>query len=243
SSHDDFHFYPQKESQQIPSLSYYGSTGEKKESALVHNSAVQIEQFYSNKVAEIRKSVPLAYYLYGGVKSEGDVLIRKKLRLNDNCDYETSAEINGVFERNSTANQSIRREIVDTINQQKNKFKVEKVVILNEEINDYEEEDFDNKDGRLIFDSENMFKVKDLTEAEKQAIGYNKYKSEAGLQNNSSISNSKNDNKLDTGGILAIIGVVSVISVVGVLLVRKKLNNKIFNLNSSSDNSSSFDGS
>jgi len=141
-----------------------------------------------------------------------------------------------VFERISTANQSIRREIVDTINQQKNKFKVEKVVVLNEEINDYEEElwiihdlakrDFDNKDGRLIFDSENMFKIKELTEAEKQAIGYNKYKSEVGLRNNSSISNPKNDNKLGTGGILAITGTIGLISVVGVLLVRKKLNNK-----------------
>jgi len=37
--------------------------------------------------------VPLAYYLYGGVKSEGDVLIRKKVRLNDNHDYDTSGEL------------------------------------------------------------------------------------------------------------------------------------------------------
>lgn len=134
----------------------------------------------------------------------------------------------------TSTNQAVRWDLVNKINQQKNRFKVEKVVVFNEKNNDFVEEWWiihdlaerkDNGMGGLVFDSRNMFKVNDLTESEKQAIGYNK--SEISSQNISSVSEIRKDNKLGTGGVLAIVGIVSVLIIVSVVMVRKRLKGKI----------------
>jgi len=71
-----------------------------------------------------------------------------------------------------------------------------------------------------------MYKVKDLNEAEKKEVGY---KSEVELKETiASISKNQKDNeRIGTGGILAIVGVVSALAIVGVVVVRKKLNKKV----------------
>jgi len=71
-----------------------------------------------------------------------------------------------------------------------------------------------------------MYKVKDLSEAEKKEIGYNK--SEAGLRNSISASIApKNNNSIGIGSILVIIGAISAIAIASVVVVRKKLSKKI----------------
>ena len=70
-----------------------------------------------------------------------------------------------------------------------------------------------------------MYKVNDLNEAEKKAIGY---KSETGLQTNSSSITPKNDDKgIGKGEIIAIIGVVSALLIGGAVVVKKQLNKKV----------------
>jgi hypothetical protein len=133
-------------------------------------------------------------------------------------------EVDGTLKGISTANQSIRWELVNKINQQKNRFKVEKVVNFNREINDFEEEIWiihdlaerkDNGMGGLVFDSENMVKVKDLTEAEKQAIAYSE--SEQRLKYSSFAPTQKGDSKITFG----IAGVISALLITSVILVKK----------------------
>lgn len=68
-----------------------------------------------------------------------------------------------------------------------------------------------------------MYKVNDLTEAEKEAIGY---KSEVGLQTNFSSITPKNDDNIGKGGIIAIIG-ISALLIGGVVVVKKRLNKKV----------------
>ena len=68
-----------------------------------------------------------------------------------------------------------------------------------------------------------MVKIKDLTKAEQEAIGY---KSEQGLQ---SVSTSqKNDDKgVGTTGTFSIIVVASALLVAGVVVMKKRLSKKV----------------
>jgi len=192
---------------------------------------------------EIRKNVAITYDRYGREK-KGDILILKTARL-DNRDYnqatgelinqpnkvyrqdyfndEELAEINAIFAISTSTSQVIRWDLVNNIKQEINEFKIEKVLIPNEK-GSYEEEEWiihssaerkSDKKGGLIFDSNKMFKVKDLTEAEKVELG---------LKQESSVSNQvqttrKNDK--DGGGGLGgygssvIWGSFTIISLIG----------------------------
>ena len=68
-----------------------------------------------------------------------------------------------------------------------------------------------------------MIKVKDLNEAEQKEIGY---KSEVGLQTNSSSITPKNNDNIGKGGIIVIIG-ISALLISGVVVVKKRLNKKV----------------
>jgi hypothetical protein len=124
-------------------------------------------------------------------------------------------------------NQEIRQEIVNDFSQ--SRFKK---VRVNFGENNYHEDwlvrDSVNVGNSISFDPKNMYKVKDLTEAEKQAIGY---KSEVGLQTNSSSITPKNDNGIGKGGIIAIIG-ISALLISGVVVVKKRLNKKVKKISS-----------
>ncbi|CAG8625548.1 949_t:CDS:2 [Ambispora leptoticha] len=82
-----------------------------------------------------------------------------------------------------------------------------------------------DKNGCLVFDPDKMVKIKNLNEAEKRAIGY---KSESGLQANSSSITLKNDDKgIGKGGIIAIVGVASALLIGSAVVVKKRLNKKV----------------
>lgn len=81
--------------------------------------------------------------------------------------------------------------------------------------------------GRFIsFDPNTMYKVKDLTEDEKQLIGYKGYKSEQKLQTFSASTIQNKDNSLGTGGTLALVGAASVLTIGGAVVLKKKLGKK-----------------
>jgi hypothetical protein len=138
---------------------------------------------------------------------------------------EEIAEVNRV---KNISNQPIRWDLVNRINQSKNEIKVERLFALNGE-GGYDEEDWiihnlaerkSNENGCLVFDDEKMIKVKDLSEAEQKAIGYNK--SEQRLQSVSITP--KNDNEdIGNGGVFAVITVVSVLLISGIAISKKKV--------------------
>ena len=181
------------------------------------------------------------------------MLIRKTARI-DNRDYDPAtrelisqpgkvyrvdyfnekeqAEINVIFPSTPTS-QPIRQELISKIKQHANEFRTERLVVSDDGRNYNEEfwiihssaEMKSDKNGCLIFVPDKMVKVKDLTEAEQKAIGY---KSETGLQTNSSSTTPKNDDKgIGKGGIIAIVGVVSAFAITGIVVAKKKLNKKV----------------
>jgi len=79
----------------------------------------------------------------------------------------------------------------------------------------------------VSFDPENMYKAKDLTEAELKEVGYyNESKAKSQTISAPTFGNEK-DKGIGTSGILTIIGLISVVVITGILLVRKKLNKKV----------------
>lgn len=123
----------------------------------------------------------------------------------------------------SSANQEIRQWIINDFRQ--SGFK--KVRVNFRENNYYEDwlvRDSVNVGGSITFDPKNMYKVKDLTEAEQKAIGY---KSEQSLQNTFASTTPKNNDKsIGTSTILTIIGTIAILSIASVAIAKKKLNKK-----------------
>jgi hypothetical protein len=148
----------------------------------------------------------------------------------DYFDNKEQAEINAIF----VVSTSVNQQLIDNIKQN---MRLERgLCVINKEtgersenedwlIHNSLERNFDYKTGYLNYVPNFMIKIKDLTEAEKQSIGY---KSEQGLQTSSVPTTSQNDNKgLGSGGVLAIIGAVSILAIGSVVIVKKNLRKKL----------------
>jgi len=131
------------------------------------------------------------------------------------------AEINGMLERvNAIKRGDVKLERgLFVINQETSEISENEDWFISTQLR----REVDNRTGYLVHVPNAMIRVKDLSEAEREVIGY---KSEQSLQNLST-SGTENDNKgIGAGGIFAIIGVVSALVIGGVVVVRKKLNKK-----------------
>lgn len=201
---------------------------------------------------EVRKET-ITYDRYGREKKD-DVLILKTTKL-DSRDYNQATgelinqpgkvyrqdyfsekewvEITAIFGVSTSTNQPINKELVDKIDRHRNEFSLERLFVSNGR-GGYDEEDWlihnsakrkSDKDGCLVFDSDKMVKIKELSEAEQKAIGY---KSEQNLQD-SSVSTSKKDNNkgIGKGGVIAIIAVMSALLIGSVVVVKKRLGKKV----------------
>jgi len=137
------------------------------------------------------------------------------------------AEINAIFAVSTSTNQTIRWGLVNSIKQRASEFKIEKVFVPTQ--NGYEEEEWiihnsverkSDEKGGLIFDSNNMFKLKELTEAEKVELGLKNQ--ESSLQASSSQKPPKGGKGGGFGGYGSAItyGSLGIISLIGLAFTR-----------------------
>lgn len=179
---------------------------------------------------EVRKDIVISY---SSGEKKGDALVRKGVVINsqdynqngelvnqlgrvyrqDYFDSKEQTEINVIF-------MPVRQEIVDDFNQ--DEFTLYDIIGTGEKW--FIRNSVDLSSGRVTFDPQNMYKVNDLNEAERREIGY---KSEASVQNSLSVSDTpKNDNRIGTGGVVAVVAGISALAVGGAVAIKKKLTKK-----------------
>jgi hypothetical protein len=235
SHHDDFSFYQgvyHNNSQQRSNSEIIQEVKNNPQNWRVDEIITGYDGYLGKPKEEIKlihRSARMDYDVMGSLKIGSEPIYQW-----DNFSEREKVEINRALNISQTpTNQPIRWELINNIKRHANEFRTEKLIVSNDGRN-YDEETWiihnsaemkSDKNGCLVFDPDKMVKVKDLNDAEKEAIGY---KSEVGLQTSLSSKTPKNDDKgISKGGIIAIISIIGAFAITGIVVAKKKLNKKV----------------
>ncbi len=215
----------------------------------LNSSGVSLNEIIQNPQNWRIDEIITGYSNYGKNKEEM-VLIHRNARLedynqrgelnfNNNPIYkkedfsnEEWTQIENVLLNATSTNQTIRWDLVNSIKQITNEFKIEKILVPTNQSSGYEEEEWiihnsaerkSDKNGSLIFDSNKMYKVKELTEAEQKELGIQKSDAKLSHQTQND-NNRKGGGKGGFGGYGSsiIFGSISVISLIGLAFTKIK---------------------